>query len=115
MILNETDLINLITDTYKNAIVEHDRFGNLRVYKDKSIWCVFYFKTFQKNVNDDKFACVHEDFVGHTCLSFGWSTYDSGGGYMTVADQHDLAPEIIKYIDNHIRPQKKTYEQLTLF
>lgn len=103
MLLNENDLINLVKDTYRNIIVEHNRFGNLIVRINKRIWCEFYFKTFPLNIREDKTASVHEDFIGHTCLSFGWFCADSGGGYMEVADKKDLSSKVIDYLPHHAK------------
>lgn len=118
-ITTEKDLIELINTTYQNAIIEHDRFGNLIIRKNKEKQCEFYFKSFPIDIKQkDKLCSVCEDFIGHTCLSFGFQYFDetySGGGYMAVADEHDLSNEIINFIDKHLALNKRRYEQLTLF
>lgn len=115
MINNEQELIGLINNTYSNAIIEHNKFEELIVRKDKKVECRFSFRYFEKN---NCLNGVADRFINHNCLSMGFQYNNEGcygGGYMDTCDNQDLSNEIIEIIDTHIKLDKRRYEQLSLF
>lgn len=113
MINDEEQLINLVKNTYENPIIEHNRFGELVVRKNKEVECQFYFRYFD---NDNKSAC--EKFINHNCLALSFFYHERdgyGGSCMHTCDNQDLTDKIIDLIDKHIGLKKKTYEQMSLF
>lgn len=116
MILNDNDLMELINNTYDNAIIYRNKFDELCVKVDNKQYCSFHFNYYPP---DNSSNSVCEDFIGHTCLTFekvkGKGEGIEGLCYTKVADDKDLSNEIIDFISKGINPKLKTYQQLTLF
>ena len=120
MITNYEELKRLIKETYEKTSMFIDSYGVLIVKKSKNVQVTFEFRDFIDWKSETKLDCLHEMYVGHKCLTFGfWNGNEqSGGGYMEVCDSRDLSNEIIDYIDKHLALPKIVrhgYVQLSLF
>ena len=114
-ITNEEALTELINNTFAELEIKKNVFEKLEVTrKNVKRKVVFGFRDFR---NDSNTYCA-EWLANHLCLSFDWEENDAGGGRLKVADDEDLTPQIIDFIDEHLdHPKRKAEmnEQLSLF
>ena len=114
-ITNEEALTELINNTFAELEIKKNVFEKLEVTrKNVKRKVVFGFRDFR---NDESTYCS-ERLANHLCLSFDWEEGDAGGGRLKVADDEDLTPQIIDFIDNQLDHPKRKYEvneQLSLF
>lgn len=114
-ITNEEALTELIKTTFAELEVKKNQFGETEITRKGNHKRVrFAFQDFfgvSANYIDEK-------FVDHICLSFGVTNGTGGAGWLKVADDEDLTPQIIDFIDNqldHPKRKNEVNEQLSLF
>ena len=114
-ITNEEALTELINNTFAGLEIKKNQFGETEITKKGNHKRVRF--AFQ-----DYFGVsanyIDEKFVDHICLSFSVTDGDGGVGWLEVADDKDLTPQIIDFIDTHLdHPKRKAEvnEQLSLF
>ena len=114
-ITNEEALTELINNTFAELEIKKNKFEKIEVTrKNVKRKVVFGFRDFR---NDSNTYCS-ERLANHICLAFEWEENDAGGAQLKVADDEDLTPQIIDFIDTHLDHPKRRYEvneQLSLF
>lgn len=117
-IINNEALMELINNTFAELEVKKNVFEKIEVTrKNVKRKVVFGFRDFRE---DESTFCV-ERLANHLCLAFNWLEDDdgyAGGSRLIVADDEDLTPQIIDFIDEHLDHPKRRYEvneQLSLF
>ena len=121
LIMIDEDLKEFLESQYDDILIKYDKFGQMAVSRKgaKNVCC------FQFRDIDKKTASAADKFIGHTCLAFEWKCLDnqSGGGFMEVADEEDIKPMIIEFVNEHLKVEKRQnatttgehFEQLSLF
>lgn len=114
-ITNEEALTELINNTFAELEIKKNQFGETEITRKGNNRRVrFAFRDFfgvSANYIDEK-------FVDHICLSFSVTNGDGGVGWLEVADDKDLTPQIIDFIDmqlDHPKRRNEVNEQLSLF
>jgi len=114
-ITNEEALTELIKNTFAELEIKKNQFGETEITRKGNHKRVrFAFRDFfgvSANYIDEK-------FVDHICLSFSVTNGDGGVGWLEVADDKDLTPQIIDFIDmqlDHPKRRNEVNEQLSLF
>ena len=114
-ITNEEALTELIKNTFAELEIKKNQFGETEITRKGNHKRVrFAFQDFF-GVSANY---IDEQFVDHICLSFSVTNGDGGAGWLKVADDEDLTPQIIDFIDNQLDHPKRRYEvneQLSLF
>lgn len=114
-ITTEEALTELINNTFAELEIKKNVFEKLEVTRKNVKRKVVF--GFRDHRNDSSTYCA-ERLANHLCLSFDWEEKDAGGGQLKVADDEDLTPQIIDFIDMHLDHPKRrneVNEQLSLF
>ena len=114
-ITNEEALTELINNTFAELEIKKNVFEKLEVSRKKVKRKVVF--GFRDHRNDSSTYCS-ERLANHLCLSFRWVEENAGGSQMVVADDKDLTPQIIDFIDmqlDHPKRRNEVNEQLSLF
>lgn len=116
-ITNEEALTELIKNTFAELEIKKNVFEKIEVTRKNVKRKVVF--GFRDHRNDSSTYC-DERLANHLCLSFDWQEEPpyQGGGQLKVADDKDLTPQIIDFIDMHLDHPKRrneVNEQLSLF
>lgn len=116
-ITNEEALTELINNTFAELEIKKNVFEKVEVTRKNVKRKVVF--GFRDHRNDSSTYC-DERLANHLCLSFDWEEEPpyQGGGQLKVADDEDLTPQIIDFIDTHLDHPLRRYEvneQLSLF
>ena len=116
-ITNEEALTELINNTFAELEIKKNVFEKIEVTrKNVKRKVIFGFRDYR---NDSSTYC-DERLANHLCLSFDWIEEPpyQGGGRLIVADDEDLTPQIIDFINmqlDHPKRKNEVNEQLSLF